>query len=194
MQLSFYTTELPESFISPNEDLFPEPTNCLNPACRVLVPPEKHGFYERNIIDAGFAGRIKIRRYYCPYCGMTFSFLPSFCLPYFQYSLALIFFTLCCHFFRLIWVLHIFTQAYQLSLQRQHRQFYARRFSGNLHGIKLILRSLIPSVELPEPSEIRNGAQKVLDIVLTGFPQIQTFSPRFFAQCNHSFMTPCKLF
>jgi membrane-anchored protein YejM (alkaline phosphatase superfamily) len=124
---------------------------------------------------------------------MTFSYLPSFCLPYFQYSLIIIFLTLCCHFFRLLRFLQVFVQAAQLCLLRQHRQFYVRRFKANLKMIQLVLRSILPLAELPESRDISKGAQKVLSIVLTGFPQIQTFSPRFFAQCNHSFMAPCRL-
>jgi transposase-like protein len=57
---------------------------CLNPGCKLQVPPKKHGFYQRNSLDGEFASKIFIRRYRCTYCGMTFSFLPSFCLPYYQ--------------------------------------------------------------------------------------------------------------
>uniref|UniRef100_UPI003B75D314 DUF6431 domain-containing protein n=1 Tax=Desulforadius tongensis TaxID=1216062 RepID=UPI003B75D314 len=55
------------------------------------MPPKKHGLYSRNYICQDFSNKILIRRYYCPYCGNTFSYLPSFCLPYFQYSIGLIF-------------------------------------------------------------------------------------------------------
>ncbi|MDD3653771.1 MAG: DUF6431 domain-containing protein [Desulfotomaculaceae bacterium] len=158
--------------------------------------PSPHGFYTRNAINTSFSGRILIRRYYCKHCGHTFSYLPSFCLPFFQYTTEVIFAGLLGHFFNML----PFLRALILSLhwQRQHMQFYRRRFKANLKRIQLVLRQLIPGVELPEPDYIKNdiktGAQKVLSIVISGFDTIQAFSTRFFAQCNISFMAPCKLF
>lgn len=62
----------------------PRPRVC--PECRI-GKPHKHGFYKRFYLD-GFSCRlILIRRYYCSRCGATISFLPSFCIPKFQYSL-----------------------------------------------------------------------------------------------------------
>jgi hypothetical protein len=194
LQLIFYTDLTPKEYyeLDDVDTIVPRPENCLNPACK-LPHPKKHDFYERNCIDIGFARRIKIRRYYCPHCGMTFSYLPAFCLPYFQYSLRIIFITLRWQFFRLVPFLIRFIQEQQLDLQRQHRQFYARRFLANLKRIQIVLRELAPGLVLPDDEDIRKGAQKVLHIV-PGLAKIQTFSQRFFAQCNHSFMTPCKLF
>ncbi len=70
---------------------FPVPKSCPNPECLIPISPKKHGFYERNSLGFCYCGKIIIRRYYCPYCGKTISYLPSFCLPYFQYSLAIIY-------------------------------------------------------------------------------------------------------
>jgi len=170
------------------------PESCSNPGCKIPIPPKKHDFYKRNCIDIGYAVRIKIRRYYCPHCGMTFSYLPAFCLPYFQYSLRIIFLILRCHFFKMLSFLSGFIHSHQLSLQRQHRQFYTRRFLVNLKRIQIVLRELSPGLVLPDNQDIRTGAQKVLRIIRRGFTTILTFSQRFSAQCNHSFMTPCKLF
>lgn len=47
---------------------------------------KKHGFYKRYVISGEYRGYIYIRRYICPCCGRTISFLPSFLIPYFQYS------------------------------------------------------------------------------------------------------------
>jgi len=137
-----------------------------------------------------------IRRYYCKYCGKTISYLPSFCLPYFQHTLEVI--------FTALWYILVFTYSLRTSLQllkqlfRQlfwspaHLQFYARRFFANLNRIKLGLRQLLPRVELPEDNlKKREGAKKVLHIVAAGFAQIQTFSTRFYAQCGYSFLAPC---
>lgn len=192
MQQIFPTNVTPEEFFNSGVDFpFPQPKVCLNPDCRTPVPPKKHGFYTRNAIDFESVYRISIRRYYCRYCGRTFSYLPSFCLPYFQYSLELIFLGLLCHFFKLAVLLLAFLRARTLVFQRQHLQFYRRRFLNNLKLIQLGIRQLMPEQELPDHENVQKGAQKILGIVLSGFPRIQAFSQSFFAQCNHSFMTPC---
>lgn len=194
MQLIYFTDLTPEEYIHLGTAISaPKPKHCMHPACQIKVPPEKHGGYERNVIILGLTGRIFIPRYYCSYCGHTFSYLPSFCLPYFQYSLELIFINLLCHFFKLVVWLEAFIQAKNLSFQRQHRQFYKRRFLCNLTFVQMTLRNLQPQIRLPEEKDKEKEAQKVLALVLSGFPQIQTFSTRFFAQSNRSFMTPCKL-
>lgn len=192
MQLIFYSEVNPEEYYIAGSDFpFPEPPACLHPDCRVPLPPMPHGFYSRNIITRRFADRILIRRYYCKYCGHTFSYLPSFCLPYYQYAMEMIFLGLLFHFYRLL----PFLNALVLSMhwQRQHLQFYRCRFKANLKLIQLILRQLIPGVILPVQDNKIMGAQKVLNIALSGFVTIQAFSTRFFAQCNRSFMAPCKL-
>lgn len=196
MQLIFHTDLTPKEYskLTDIDNVVPRPESCLNPACKFPIPPKKHDFYERNCIDIDFAGRIRIRRYYCPYCGMTFSYLPAFCLPFFQYSLRIIVLNLQCHFYSLLPFLVAFIEAHQLNLQRQHRQFYARRFLANLKRIQIVLRELLPGLILPDEKDIRREAKKLLRIVHHGFTQIQTFSLRFFAQCNHSFMAPCRLF
>lgn len=171
----------------------PDPNECLHPSCRMKIPPEKHGYYERNVIMFDRTCRVFIRRYYCSYCGHPFSYLPSFCLPYFQYSLNIIFLNLICCFFKIIPFLKALIKAKGLALQRQHTQFYSRRFLCNLTIIQLVLRNLDPQLTLPREGANEKGAQKVLTLVLSRFSQIQTFSTRFFAQSNHSFMAPCKL-
>lgn len=194
MQLIYFTSLTPEEYLRLGQDIsIPVPQECLHPSCRVKIPPEKHGSYGRNVITPNSTGRISIRRFYCPYCGHTFSYLPSFCLPYFQYSLRVIFLNLICTFYKRVTWLETFIQAKKLCLQRQHRQFYNRRFLCNLNRIQMVLRTLLPRVELPQENDSKKGAQKVLALVLSRFSQIQTFSTRFFAQSNHSFMAPCTL-
>lgn len=194
MQLIYFTSLTPEEYLQTDQDpSLPEPQECLHPSCRVKIPPEKHGSYERNVITPDLNGRIPIHRFYCPFCGHTFSYLPSFCLPYFQYSLKVIFISLICSFYKRVPLLKAFIQAKKLSLERQHRQFYNRRFLCNLTRIQMVLRTLLPRVELPQDNDQEKGAQEVLAFVLSRFSQIQTFSTRFFAQSNHSFMAPCTL-
>lgn len=192
MQQIFYTTATPEEYHRLGENFpFPVPGSCLNPECLVKVPPQKYGFYKRNAIDANFSGRILIRRYYCKYCGKTVSYLPSFCLPYFQYTIEAILMALCYildsnHSLRACLKL-----LKNLGWAPAHLQFYLKRFLNNQNRIKVGLRQLIPGISLPpDEQDKRKGAQKVLRIVITGFPQIQTFQARFHKQCGYSFMAP----
>lgn len=188
LQLIFNAQATPAEYFQAGKDFsFPKLDACLHPDCRMPIPPRSYGFYSRNIISINFTGRIFIRRYCCPECGHTFSCLPSFCLPYYQYSLCLIWGSLLCQFFNLI----PFLQAIMSSVnwERQHLQFYRRRFQDNLVFIQVVLRQLISDVKLPGNISTKEKAIKVLDIVLSGFATIQAFSTRFFAQCNRSFMT-----
>jgi len=194
MQLIFYTTVSPEEYCRQGKDFpFPQPDYC--PHCRLKVPPQKHGFFDRTAIAANFSGRIFIRRYYCQYCHTTISYLPSFCLPYFQYTVDLIFtgirlvldsnFSLrgCLKFLK--------ERCRHLYWDISHLQFYLRRFLANSQVIKLGLRQLLPRVQLPEAKLAkREGAQKVLRLLATGFPHIQTFSARFYEVYGYSFMAP----
>lgn len=194
MQLIFYTTVSPEEYSCQGKDFpFPEPAFC--PHCRIKVPPQKHGFFVRNVITADFSGRIFIRRYYCQYCRTTISCLPSFCLPYFQYTVDLIFtgirlvlgsnFSLrgCLKFLK--------ERCRHLYWDISHLQFYLRRFLANLQAIKLGLRQLLPRVQLPEEMLVKRvGAQKVLRLITTGFAHIQSFSTRFYEALGYAFMAP----
>lgn len=65
------------------------PLEC--PICDRKRPLRGHGVYKRHVYDLllGFV-LIPILRYYCPGCGHTVSFLPSFCVPRKQYSAAVI--------------------------------------------------------------------------------------------------------
>jgi len=196
MQQIFYTTATPEEYHRMGENFpFPIPDSCPNPECLAKVPPQKHSFYKRNVISTTFNGRILIRRYYCKHCGKTISYLPSFCLPYFQYTVEIIF-TALCHTLNSNYSLRSCLKLLKnLEWTPSHLQFYVKRFLNNLNRIKVGLRQLIPGTRLPPPEEDkRKGAKEVLSIVTTGFPQIQTFATRFYTQCRYSFMTPSKLF
>lgn len=200
MQQIFYTKATPEEYYRQGKEFpFPVPTCCPNPACRVEVPPRKHDFYFRNVVTGNFIGRIPIRRYYCKYCGKTVSYLPSFCLPHFQHTVDLIYTALeylfaGAHSLR-TGLQELKTHFRRLYWERSHLQFYARRFLANLERIKVGLRQLIPRIQLPDQGlNQKKGAQKVLRIVATGFPQIQTFSTRYFDQCRYSFMAPADYF
>jgi len=65
------------------------PLEC--PLCRRKHALHKHGTYNRYFYDLRFGiSEIKILRYYCPGCGGTVSYLPSFAIPRRQFGAALI--------------------------------------------------------------------------------------------------------
>jgi len=91
MQNIFLSDSKPEAYQKANGDLFPDaPIRCIFEDCRMPARMKKHGFYKRYVIAYNFSGYIYIRRYICPCCGRTVSFLPSFLVPYFQYALPYI--------------------------------------------------------------------------------------------------------
>jgi hypothetical protein len=51
----------------------------------------RHGFYSRNVITKYYIKKIDILRVKCPSCNKTHAVLPSFLIPYYQYSLEIIF-------------------------------------------------------------------------------------------------------
>jgi transposase-like protein len=64
------------------------PGHC--PQCLARHPLTAHGFYTRTLIDAGFDGLIRVRRYLCQSCKRTVSLLPQFVLPYLRSSITVI--------------------------------------------------------------------------------------------------------
>lgn len=51
----------------------------------------RHGYYCRNVITKYSILKIVVSRVKCPSCGKTHAILPSFLIPYHQYSLEFIF-------------------------------------------------------------------------------------------------------
>ncbi|ASS85750.1 transposase [Geobacillus lituanicus] len=70
------------------ENDFPLLKKC--PHCRAKRPLHRHGYDERNALTPHGDDRIWIVRYRCRECLKTVSVLPSFLLPYFQYTLSAI--------------------------------------------------------------------------------------------------------
>ena len=65
------------------------PSEC--PLCNRKQPLRKHGTYKRYYCDFRFGiSEIFILRYYCPDCGSTVSYLPSFAIPRRQFSASII--------------------------------------------------------------------------------------------------------
>ena len=60
------------------------------PQCQARCPLTAHGFYCRSLVDVGFDGAIRVRRYLCRVCQRTVSLLPSFALPYLRFGISMI--------------------------------------------------------------------------------------------------------
>jgi hypothetical protein len=54
------------------------PNHC--PQCQAQHSLTAHGFYCRTLVDVGFDGSIRVRRYLCHSCKRTVSLLPQFAL------------------------------------------------------------------------------------------------------------------
>lgn len=102
--------------------VFPLLLEC--PCCGAGTPLERHGFYFRNALEMAEEYRIAVARYLCKSCRHTVSLLPSFLLPHFQRSKAVILESLRALFSRK-----------GLLPYRQAASFYKRRFLGNLNAI-----------------------------------------------------------
>lgn len=60
------------------------------PLCNSRQPLQAHGFYSRTVVDRGFDGIIRVRRYLCRFCRRTVSLLPEFALPYVRFAITVI--------------------------------------------------------------------------------------------------------
>lgn len=85
-------------------DYFKNITKYLNLGKEIYISPiygckfcgyegmlHRHGYYSRNVITRYSINRINILRVKCPSCGKTHAVLPSFLIPYYQYSFEFIF-------------------------------------------------------------------------------------------------------
>ena len=163
----------------------PSPTSC--PCCKIGIPPKKHGYYERYIVTRSFCELISIKRFYCPYCGKTISFLPSFCIPYFQHVLYEIWEVLTLALYHGLSYDKILHTIFHMT--KQHFSFYCKRFLSNMQWIQTGLRIMNPLIPLPDGNaEKKKKAKKVLDGIVKLYPSPSPFSKRFFEECHQSFL------
>jgi hypothetical protein len=64
------------------------PDHC--PQCQAQQPLTGHSFYCRTLVDRGFDGVIRVRRYLCLLCKRTVSLLPEFALQWLRFSITVI--------------------------------------------------------------------------------------------------------
>jgi len=128
------------------------PLEC--PACGRKHPLWGHGVYFRNVCDLLILPvLIPILRYYCPGCGHTVSFLPSFCVPRKQYSAGVI--SIC---FQLVFVCGVsirqIGKAYP-GINRVLVGVWLKQWSFSSPGIISVLRNYFKFEA--QPAEICSG-------------------------------------
>ena len=120
------------------------PDHC--PQCQVAHALTAHGFYRRTLVDAGFDGSIRVRRYLCRSCRRTVSLLPQFALPYLRFSVAVIGLFLTAR----LQIGHTLVAAAALaglpSMPYQRGQFWIRRFQRQARALRAALVAWTPPV------------------------------------------------
>jgi hypothetical protein len=102
------------------------PDHC--PQCQAKQPLTGHGFYCRTLVDLGFDGVIRVRRYLCLLCKRTVSLLPEFALPWLRFSLTVISLFLVAHLLCGLTLAAAALAASQRAMPYQRGQFWIRRF------------------------------------------------------------------
>ncbi|MEZ5357119.1 MAG: DUF6431 domain-containing protein [Bryobacteraceae bacterium] len=116
------------------------PASC--PQCQAKQPLTAHGFYTRTILDTGFDGAIRIRRYLCQLCRRTVSLLPEFALPFLRSSIPVI----------ALWLLARLGRPQSHpppSMPYQRGQFWLRRFCRQAESLSAALAALTSPVPAP---------------------------------------------
>ena len=170
---------------------------CHNRGCNRLVQYKKHGFYERFFVCSFFDGKIVVRRYICPVCGHTISFLPSFCLPRFIYAIEHIFEYTYRAFHRrgtLQICLEELNRETGLNISRQLLYVYRKRILDTLNFLELGIRQIDQAIVFPNEEELElEKAKKVLSIVKKWPGPPNSFSQQFFDKNNKTIFAPnCK--
>ncbi len=131
------------------------PAHC--PQCQAKHPLKAHGFYTRTIVDIGFDGFIRVRRYLCVACARTVSLLPEFALPYLRSSVAVI------ALFLVARLLHTKTLKASLTptAPYQSGQFWLRRFLAQTE----VLCVALAAITKPPPAQ--NFLQRALAMLQT---------------------------
>ena len=116
------------------------PDHC--PQCQARQPLIAHGFYSRTLVDAGFDGTIRVRRYLCRSCKRTVSLLPEFALPYLRFGITVISLFLVARLLRGATLAAATTRAAQPAMPYQRGQFWIRRFQRQAVALCVALAAL----------------------------------------------------
>jgi transposase-like protein len=140
------------------------PNQC--PQCQAQHSLTAHGFYSRTLVDAGFDGTIRVRRYLCRPCQRTVSLLPSFALPYLRFGITVIELFLVARLLQGATLAAAATKAAQAAMPYQRGQFWIRRFQRHAAALCAALAALAaPGRPLgPAPSFVRRALEMLQSI------------------------------
>ncbi|HEV2549536.1 MAG TPA: DUF6431 domain-containing protein [Stellaceae bacterium] len=116
------------------------PTHC--PQCQAQHSLTAHGFYSRTLVDAGFDGFIRVRRYLCRSCKRTVSLLPEFALPYLRFSVSILSLFLAARLLQGATLAAAAVAAAQVAMPYQRGQFWVRRFQRQAEALGVALAAL----------------------------------------------------
>jgi hypothetical protein len=170
MQKIYETTLSVEKFIKNSRELkYPTINTCHKCGARDTFKP--NGFYDRNVLTNDNEYIVSIRRFKCPHCSASVSFLPSFLIPYFQSTLE-----------RIISILKSFISKKKegVCYYRQICYFYKKRFLINLNLLIMLFRDL----DMSFLSKKEKATNLIERISIIG----SNLSQRFIAKFNKSFM------
>jgi hypothetical protein len=123
------------------------PDHC--PQCAAQRPLTAHGFYTRTVVDVGFDGFIRVRRYLCHGCKRTVSLLPEFVLPYLRFGILVISLFLIARLLDGCTLQAAAQAAGQTGMPYQRGQFWLRRFQRQAAGLCAALVALTAPMAAP---------------------------------------------
>ena len=116
------------------------PTRC--PQCQAQHSLTAHGFYSRTLVDAGFDGSIRVRRYLCRSCKRTVSLLPEFALPYLRFSVSILSLFLSARLLQGATLATAAVAAAHVAMPYQRGQIWVRRFQRQAEALCVALVAL----------------------------------------------------
>ena len=117
------------------------PDHC--PQCQARQTLIGHGFYQRTLVEVGFEGSIRVRRYLCRACRRTASLLPEFALPYLRFSLSVLAAFLIARLLEGRTLAAAAVAASQPHMPYQRGQFWVRRFRRQAEALGAALAAKI---------------------------------------------------
>ncbi len=124
------------------------PDHC--PQCPAGQRMVGHGFYHRTLVDVGFEGSIRVRRYLCLGCKRTVSLLPAFALPYLRFSVAVVALFLIARLREGRTLVAAAVAAAQPHVPYQRGQFWVRRFRRQAEALCAALAALTAPPPAPD--------------------------------------------
>jgi hypothetical protein len=129
------------------------------PLCQAREPLWAHGFYCRTLVEMGWEGAIRVRRFLCRVCRRTISLLPQFALPYLRFSVVVICQFLSARLLQGRTLVAAALTAGQAGMPYQRGQFWVRRFCRQAEALAAALADRVPAP--PAADFVTRALQKI---------------------------------